>query len=214
MFVSNMEVVYPVTRPPVPVKGSKLRECVDTFILDTAGRVAHCDKSTDGGGYAMLLIEDTLREDTEAVANDDTEAAGNCAPLILLKTATCASTSSEEIVEMECMVDWAVSVNVDMSLHTRFVMSADPALMVSVLSSVPLIDEFPFMLSVDTAGSYDQSASDEMFDVVAMGTPLSNSSLPTDVRIFPSSIIPSVLMLEQPMSSKSPMIDDTRPDVI
>jgi hypothetical protein len=207
---------------------------------DTAGRVAHCDRSTDGGGNSIpLIVEtfsedteavsnddtsavgnsaplmvDTFREDTEAVSNDDTSAAGNCAPLILLKTATCASISNEEIVEMECMVDWAVSVNVDMSLHTRLVIKPEPALMVSVLSSEPLMVELPFMLSVDIAGSYDQSASVDRLDAVAMGTPLSNSSDPTDVRMFPSSITPSVLMLEHPMSSKSPMTDDTRPDVI
>ena len=51
------------------------------------------------------------------------------------------------------------------------------------------------------AGSSDQSASDEMFAVVAIGIPLSRSSEPTDVRIFPSRIKPRVLILEQPMSS-------------
>ena len=207
---------------------------------DTAGKVAHCDRLTTGwgnttplmvdvlsddteavsnddtraAGNSAPLIVETLREDTEAVSNDDTRAAGNCAPLILLKTATCASISSEEIVEMECMVDWAVSVNVDMSLHTRLLIKPDPALMLSVLSSEPLMVELPFMLSVDIAGSYDQSASVERLDAVAIGTPLSSSSDATDVRMFPSSIIPSVLMLEQPMSSKSPITDDTRPDVI
>jgi hypothetical protein len=133
---------------------------------------------------------------------------GICTPLIDEKVPAWASSSTEEIVLTTCRVLNTVSVVVLISLHTRFVIRAEPALMTCVLRSEPLIDELPFILSVDTAGSYDQSASVDIFAVVAIGIPLSNSSPPTALSIWSSRIIPSVDILEQKISSNSPKIDD------
>jgi hypothetical protein len=99
-------------------------------------------------------------------------------------------------------------------LDTRLVTLAVPAFTASVLSSVLLIVEFPFILRVLIAGLNDQSAIDEMLDVVARGIPFSSSALPADVRTLPSRTILRVLILEQATSSNSPTTDDMNPVLI
>jgi len=101
-----------------------------------------------------------------------------------------------------------------MSSHTRFVIRPEPALITLVLVSDALIDELPFMLSVDIAASNDQSAIELRDEFVAIGIPFSKSSLPTAVSIWSSIIIPSVEIDEQKISSNSPKIDDILADII
>jgi hypothetical protein len=77
----------------------------------------------------------------------------------------------------------------------------------SVVETVP-IPVYPvawiigllFIWTVDMAGSIAQSAMVERDELVAMGIPLSKSSLLADVRMLPSKIIPRVLMDEHAMS--------------
>ena len=146
-------------------------------MVERAGKFAHCDTSEFGGGYERLLIEDTVREDTDAVLNDDTDCmpCGICMPLIDEKVPAWASSTTEEIVLTTCRVLNTVSVVVLISLHTRFVIRAEPALIVCVLRSEPLIDELPFILSVEIAASSDQSAIELSDEFVATGTPLSSN---------------------------------------
>jgi len=101
-----------------------------------------------------------------------------------------------------------VSVVVLMSLHTRFEINPEPALITLVLVSDALIDELPFILTVEIATSNDQSAIELSDEIVAIGMPLSNNSLLTAVSIWSSRIIPSVEIDEQKISSNSPKIDD------
>ena len=144
--------------------------------------------------------------------------------MIVEKRPLWASTTTEEIVVITWVVEKAVRVIVLMSLQTklfvlivldtRLVRLAFPASTASVLSSVLLIVEFPFILRVLIAGSNDQSSSDEMLDVVAIVIPFSSSALPADVRILPSRTILIVLILEQATSSNSPITDDMKPALI
>jgi hypothetical protein len=73
-------------------------------MVERAGKFAHCDTSELGGGYEILLIEDTVREDTDALLNDDMPC-GNCMPFIDEKIPLCASICKEESVLTTCMVD-------------------------------------------------------------------------------------------------------------
>jgi hypothetical protein len=98
------------------------------------------------------LIDDVVRADIDAVLKEYIDP-GNCTPLIDENSPACASTTSDEIVDTTCNVLSTVSVVVLMSSHTRFVIRPEPALITLVLVSDALIEELPFMLSVDIAGS-------------------------------------------------------------
>jgi hypothetical protein len=89
------------------------------------------------------------------------------------------------------------------SLHTRLPISPDPACIIFVLVNEPLIDELPFILSVEIAGSIAQSDNELIFDVVARGIPLSKSSVPTVVSRELSKFRANVDIVEAYNSSAS-----------
>jgi hypothetical protein len=75
----------------------------------------------------------------------------------------------------------------------RLLKNADPALTFNEEIKPPFKISLDAILTEEIAGSYDQSAIDERLEVVAIGTPFNNSSVPpTTVSSAPSIKTPAV----------------------